>query len=200
MNQTGAEYDYSHSSMTQSPNQILDELLVLKCQDGDVEAFKTLVSRWHSRLRRHAWYLTQDWEAAEDIVQDAWVDIIRTIRRLKDPSLFRGWAYRIVGNKSTDWLRSKTRQRTLWSEMARQKQNDGKFISQKENKDQAQSKIQLGIKALSTISQQILSMKYMDHMSIQEISQALGIPVGTVKSRLHHAREQLKQVIQRNEL
>ena len=186
--------------MTQSPNQIFDELLVLKCQDGDIEAFKTLVSRWHSRLRRHAWYLTQDWEAAGDIVQDAWLDIIRSIRRLKDPSSFRNWAYRIVSNKATDWLRRKQRQRTLWTEMAHQKQNDSKSNSQKENAVSAQSIIQQGIKDLSTTSQQILSMKYMDHMSTQEISHALGIPEGTVKSRLHHAREQLKQIIQRNEL
>lgn len=200
MNQTGADYDYSHTSMTQSPNQILDELLVLKCQDGDVEAFKALVSRWHSRLRRHAWYLTQDWEAAGDIVQEAWLDIIRTIRRLKDPSSFRNWAYRIVGNKATDWVRRQQRQRTLWTEIAHQKKNDGDSTAQEKNKSRVQSMMQKDIKALSASSQQILSMKYMDHMSIQEISQALGIPVGTVKSRLHHAREQLKQVIQRNEL
>lgn len=196
----GTHYDYSHSSMTQSPTQIFDELLVLKCQDGDVEAFKTLVSRWHSRLRRHAWYLTQDWEAAGDIVQEAWLDIIRTIRRLKDPSSFRNWAYCIVGNKATDWVRRQQRQRTLWTEIAHQKKSDGDSTAQEENKSRVQSMMQKGIKALPTSSQQILSMKYMDHMSIQEISQALGIPVGTVKSRLHHAREQLKQVIQRNEL
>lgn len=200
MNQTGTDYDYSHSSMTRSPNQILDELLVLKCQDGDITAFKSLVSRWHNRLRRHAWYLTQDWEAAGDIVQDAWLDIIRTIRRLKDPSSFRNWAYRIVGNKATDWVRRKQRQRTLWTEIAHQKESAGDSTAQQENKSHVQSIIQQGIKALSTSSQQILSMKYMDHMSTQEISQALGIPVGTVKSRLHHAREQLKQVIQRSEL
>lgn len=200
MNQTGAQYDYSNSSMTQSPNQIFDELLVLKCQDGDAEAFKTLVSRWHSRLRRHAWYLTQDWEVAGDIVQDAWLDIIRTIRRLKDPSSFRNWAYRIVSNKATDWIRRKQHQRTLWKEMSHQKKNVGESTVQKENEVCVQSQIQQGIKALSTSSQQMLSMKYMDHMSTKEISQALGIPEGTVKSRLHHARNQLKQVIQRSEL
>lgn len=186
--------------MTQSPNHILDELLVLKCQDGDIEAFKVLVSRWHSRLRRHAWYLTQDWEAAGDIVQDAWLDIIRSIRRLKNPSSFRSWSYRIVGNKSTDWLRTKNRQRTLWTEIAHQKQNDAILNSQKEKTDSAQSIIQQGIKELPTTSQQIISMKYLDHMSTLEISHALGVPEGTVKSRLHHAREQLKQAIQRNEL
>ncbi|MCH9652961.1 MAG: RNA polymerase sigma factor [Planctomycetes bacterium] len=199
MNQTRTGYDYSNSSMTHSPNEIFDELLVLKCQDGDETAFKTLVSRWHSRLRRHAWYLTQDWEAAGDIVQDVWLDIVRSIRRLKDPASFRSWSYRIVRNKANDWLRSKQRQRTLWKEMASQKQNDDKLTPQKENTVHTQSVIQQGIKALSTSSQQILSMKYMDHMSTQDISQALGIPEGTVKSRLHHAREQLKQVIQRNE-
>jgi len=176
-------------------DHILDELLVLKCQDGDVEAFNTLVSRWHVRLRRHAWYLTDDWEAAGDVVQDAWLDITRAIRRLKDPASFRGWAYRIVGNKATDWLRRTTRQRAIASEVARQAENMGERTSRNEEENRSPSSVRQAIRGLPSGSQQILSMKYLDQMSIREIAEALDVPTGTVKSRLYHAREQLKHVL-----
>jgi len=182
--------------MTRSPDRILDELLVLKCQDGDAEAFKKLVSRWHGRLRRHAWYLTHDADATGDIVQDAWLDIVRTIRRLKEPASFRGWAYRIVGNKAADWVRTKKRHQALGRAVARKKKNVTACPSAVKSEN-VQSMVRRGLRTLPAVSQQILSMKYLDRMSAREIAETLDIPVGTVKSRLYHAREQFKQVLQR---
>ncbi|MBC8357086.1 MAG: RNA polymerase sigma factor [Planctomycetes bacterium] len=185
--------------MAKSPDRILDELLVLKCQGGDVEALRKLVARWHGRLRRHAWYLTQDQEATGDVVQDAWLDIIRTIHRLKEPSSFRGWAYRIVGNKAAGWIRCRKRQRAIYTEVAQQKRDVTNWTPD-ESDNSEQSPVREGIRMLPAISQQILSLKYIDHMSTREISDALDIPLGTVKSRLHHARERLRQILQRNDL
>ena len=167
--------------MARSPDRILDELLVLKCQDGDAEAFEKLVSRWHGRLRRHAWHLTQDSEATRDVVQDAWLDIIRTIRRLKEPASFRGWAYRIVGNKAADWVRRTKRQRVLCREVTQQRDRSvSECTSPNESENCVQSRVRRGIRILPAISQQILSMKYIDRMSTREIALALDIPVGTV--------------------
>src|SRR5512145_1583590 len=91
--------------MQRSPDDIQDELLVLRCQGGESEALHKLVSRWHPRLRRLAERRTADPEAAKDLVQDAWLAIVRGLRRLDDPSRFRVWAYRIVTNKCADWVR-----------------------------------------------------------------------------------------------
>ncbi len=186
--------------MAQSPDRILDELLVIKCQDGDVEALEKLVSRWHRRLRRHAWYLTHNPEATADIVLDAWLDIIRTIHRLKEPASFRGWAYKIVGNKAADWVRRKKRQRTLCREVADQNRTISERTSPDESQNSVQSLLRRDFRMLPAISQQILSMKSIDRMTTREIADALDIPVGTVKSRLHHARERLRQILQRNDL
>ncbi len=86
-------------------DRALDELLVLRCQDGDGGAMDELVRRWHGRLLRHAWHLTRREDAASDVTQDAWVGIVRGIRRLSDPAMFRVWAYRIVTHKCADWMR-----------------------------------------------------------------------------------------------
>ena len=78
--------------MGRTHEDIRDELLVLHCQAGDAEALKTLIVRWQPRLVRLAWRITADPEAARDIVQDAWLAIIRGLQRLDDPALFRSWA------------------------------------------------------------------------------------------------------------
>lgn len=180
--------------MARSPDRILDELLVLRCQGGDADAFEGLVRRWHGPLRRHAWHLTGDQEATRDIVQEAWLDIIRGVSRLREPASFRGWAYRIVGNKAADWVRRTQRLRELHEEAARQRPGvSGQEPSDEQN---AQIRVRRGIKLLPAIGQQILSMKYIDRLSTWEIAHALDIPQGTVKSRLHHAREQLRKILQ----
>lgn len=185
--------------MARSPDRILDELLVLRCQGGDSEAFGQLVARWDRRLRQHAWYSTGDPEATQDIVQNAWLAIIRSIRRLKEPAAFRGWAFRIVGNKAADWARRRSRQRTVLGEAARNKPAVLECRSPIEDERSIESSVRQAIKELTADSQQILSMKYMDRMSTREIAQALNIPTGTVKSRLHRARERLRQVLKRSE-
>ncbi|MHC4356893.1 MAG: RNA polymerase sigma factor, partial [Planctomycetota bacterium] len=91
--------------MDRSVEQLADEILVMDCQSGRVRAMEMLVSRWQERLWRYALRLVGDTEAAWDITQDSWLGIIRGISRLNDPARFRSWAYRIVTNKSRDWIK-----------------------------------------------------------------------------------------------
>ncbi len=88
-----------------SVEQIVDEILVMDCQSGRVKALEILVSRWQKRLWRYAFRLIGDSEAAWDITQESWLGIIRGISRLNDPARFRPWAYKIVTNKTHDWIR-----------------------------------------------------------------------------------------------
>ena len=83
-------------------DRLNDELLVLRCQEGDTEAFELLVGRWQGRLWRHAWRLTGDENAAWDALQEAWIGISRGLVRLADAVAFPAWAYRIVSNKCRD--------------------------------------------------------------------------------------------------
>ncbi len=184
--------------MTRTPDQILDELLVLNAQDGDSDALQQLVTRWNARLLRHAWHLTHDRDTAADSVQEAWVDIVRSIKRLADPTAFRAWAFRIVSNKATDALRRSTRQARLLEQAGSVSQNDAPdHESSRHEPIDRQALLRNSIRKLPADRRAILSMKYLDQMSINEIANAFGIPPGTVKSRLHHAREQLKQILER---
>lgn len=93
--------------MDRTHEDIHDELLVLQCQNGDADALKALVARYHPRLGRLAWRLTAERDAVRDIVQESWLAIVRGINRLDDPARFRAWAGRIVRNKCADWTRRK---------------------------------------------------------------------------------------------
>ena len=113
--------------MSRYSERIQDELLVLRCQEGDGAAFEDLVERWQERLWRHAWRLTGNEDAAWDVLQEAWMGIARGIRRLEDAAAFPAWAYRIVSNKCRDWIRRERRRREVheaYSENIDQEEDD----------------------------------------------------------------------------
>jgi len=160
----------------------------MDCQGGSVKALEILVSRWQKRLWRYAYNLTGDTEAAWDITQDSWLGIIKGLRKLHDPANFKAWAYRITTNKSIDWIR---------------KSKAEKQISIEELQDhQLEAKHDTGVKELleklNIRKQVVLSLYYFEQLSVPEISVALKIPKGTVKSRLHSARKELKELWQKD--
>ncbi|MCH8830656.1 MAG: RNA polymerase sigma factor [Planctomycetes bacterium] len=179
--------------MSKTPEQIYDELLVLKSQDGDHRAFAELVKRWQQRLWRHARQFSDNRDAAADILQEAWMDILRGLR---DPASFPKWAYRIVSNKCVDWLRRQKRRRNLVNNAQEELPNGMDELSQTTVEDDV-GRLRQGMRRLPADRRAMLSMFYVEEMLIAEIGAALAIPVGTVKSRLHYARNQLKTILER---
>ena len=85
--------------MKRTRREIADELCVLACQDGDSRAFDRLVKRWQKPLWLHARRVTGRDDLAWDALQEAWLAIVRGLRRLSDPGRFEAWAHGIVRNK-----------------------------------------------------------------------------------------------------
>ena len=167
--------------------RINDELLVIRAQEGDAEALQELVDRWQDRLWRLAWRLTDDEQAAWDVLQEAWIVISRQIRRLADPAAFPAWAYRITGNKSRDWIRRRQRVRRADEAYAQQwRETDA-------GGQRSFGDLREALADLSGRDRAILSLRYEDDFSTAEIAEILAIPPGTVKSRLHHARQRLRR-------
>lgn len=180
--------------MSRTHQDIQDELLVLQCQDGDREALETLVVRWQPRL---AWRLTAEREAAREIVQDSWLAIVRGLRRLDDPARFRTWAYRIVTNKCADWTRRRVAQRGVAKDLRDAAASDNRS-SATHSADEG-DRIRGALVRLPDEQRAILSLHYLDGMGVREIARVLGVPEGTVKSRMYHARNGLKQALERVE-
>lgn len=172
-----------------------DQWLVLRCQDGEQAALRELVERWDGRLRAHAWRLTRHREAARDTTQEAWLAIARGLRQLDDPAYFRAWAYRIVTHKCADWTRSKQRERRLLDGARKDNKTVNPPAAPSDSIDE-ESDIQRALWRLPLEQRAILSMRYLGELSVIEIAAALDIPLGTVKSRLHKARNELRLLLE----
>jgi len=167
---------------------ILDELLVMRTQNGDMKAFSLLVKRWQPAILRQAYRLTRNDEAALDVAQDTWQAIARGISRLKSPLAFKTWSFRIVSNKSANWIKDQQKQRSI------QDESEGQVSPTEE--ESSLENIELIRRALNELpvnSKTILSMFYVDNYSVKEIAHILSLSEGTVKSRLFYARKMLKE-------
>ncbi|MBE0537164.1 MAG: RNA polymerase sigma factor [Phycisphaerae bacterium] len=170
--------------------QLVDELLVLRSQGGDAAAMKALVERWQRPLWTHAYRLTDDAEAAWDVVQEAWVAIIRGLRRLEDAACFRTWAFRIVTHKAADAIGRKVRDRRLREAAAEKAADAVQGAAGGNEADDATRRI---VDRLGVRDRQVLTLHYLEGFSVAEIAGVLQIPEGTVKSRLFKARARLKE-------
>jgi RNA polymerase sigma-70 factor (ECF subfamily) len=168
--------------------QLVDEILVMDCQSGSVKAMEILVSRWQKRLWRYAYTVTGDAEAAWDITQESWLGIIKGMRKLHDPEGFKAWAYKITTNKSIDWIR---KNKAL-------KQISIGEIQDHQEKEKQDTGVEELLQKLDVKKRAVISLYYFEQLGVPEISAALKIPKGTVKSRLAKARKELKELYQKN--
>lgn len=172
--------------MRSQRQRIIDEILVMRCQEGSGDAFELLARRWQRRLWRHALRLTGRHEAAWDVMQETWIAILKGIRRLGDPATFAAWAFRIVRNKSADHWRSDGRQKRLAADLAERNARPEPAGARGDAVGRAMSR-------MTPEKRELLALRYGEDLGINEIARILGVPHGTVKSRLHHAREDLKR-------
>jgi len=177
-------------------NQSIDEKLVLAYKAGNKKALAALVKRWHKSFCDKAYGLVKDKDVAKDIAQDSWSTIINKIDTLKEPKQFKFWAFRVVCNKSTDWLRvqSKNQKRTVSFDI--DIKSDDKIYSENE---QLKLKLSKAINELPNSQKTVIKLFYIESYNLKQIGNLLDISVGTAKSRLFHAREKLKKELKNKE-
>jgi len=178
--------------MNRKSDHIFDELLVIKCQDKDQQAFALLWKRWQPRVLKWSFDFIKDSDLAVEIAQESWVSIYKSIGRLKDPALFRFWAYKIVQRRSADMIRKEQRKRASIQEVSRQPVESQEPVSLDEEEDQIGEMLQ-AIHQLPAEHQNILKLFYLEKVPIKALAKMLALPEGTVKSRLYYAREQLRK-------
>ncbi|MHC4217223.1 MAG: RNA polymerase sigma factor [Planctomycetota bacterium] len=183
--------------MARSREDILDEWLVFRIQEGDTEALRELVSRWNPKLWRHARRLIGETDAAADALQDAWLAIVRGLPRLRDPAVFRSWAYRIVSRRCADWIRRRQRDRAMNQGAPADPAEAPAPAGTPASASDDIAAVRQAIRELPADHRLVLSLHYLEGLSVREIACALDIPAGTVKSRLHHARNILRETLER---
>ena len=171
-----------------SPDQVFDELLVMRYQAGDQKALELLIKRWNPKIMRYAYRYIQDQQSSEDVAQEVWIAVIKGLNRLTDSSKFGSWLLGITHNKAIDWIKKNATPSSHLIARECSPMNvskaDPKILSMRH-----------AIKLLTLNQRNVLTLFYLEGHSIQEISEILNISVGTVKSRLFYARESLKQAL-----
>ncbi|MGD8485985.1 MAG: RNA polymerase sigma factor [Chloroflexota bacterium] len=170
----------------------MDERIVRRVQDGDQEAFRALVVASHARLTRVAQGVLRDPHAAEDAVQQALLDIWRDIRRLRDPSRFEGWSYKLL-------LRvcyAEARRRPRWvpddQVPPAAEPRVGDVCGIVVDRDQ----LSRGFAHLSPDHRAVIVLRYLMDLSPEQVAEALDIPRKTVYSRLGRAMDALRAALE----
>lgn len=177
--------------MERTPEQIFNELLIIRCQANDKVAQGLLWKRWHKKVLKWSYDFIKDQDLAYEIAQESWISILNGIGRLKDVSLFRFWAYRIVQRRAADWIKREQRQRASVEVVKREGEQ---FTSSQLEKNADPVDIMLGvIKNLPMAQQEMLRLFYLEKTPIKVLAKLYNKPEGTIKSRLFHARELLKR-------
>lgn len=171
----------------------LDALHVAAAVAGDGAGWAALVRRRGPRLYSHARRLSDSREAAQDIVQEAWVEILRSLKGLREPSAFLPWALRIVTRRAAGALRGQISRRRMSQDFAAE-QAIGPETGPADHG--AEPALARAIAALPKEQAATLALFYLEDMRVAEVAIALDIPPGTVKTRLMHARQNLRAILE----
>jgi RNA polymerase sigma-70 factor (ECF subfamily) len=177
--------------MSQEFKNVSTEYLVMLCREGNARAFETLISLWEKPLAARALHLTGNQDAVNDIVQDSFLAIVKDISKLDDPACFKSWAYKIISFKSIDWIRKQQRQRRVFDKGAEIDENKPSYDSNVINK----ILIKDILNQLKPEDRYLLTLRYLEGLSIKEIADRLRIRQGTIKSRLHKIRKHASSII-----
>lgn len=173
--------------------------IVRKVLGGDANAFETLVLEYEKNVYNIALRMTGNSEDAADMTQEAFIKAYNSLQSFRGDSKFSVWLYRIVSNVCLDFLRSKNRRPTVSLSV----EDDDGEDAQLDVADESQSpellldrkltreSVRRGLDSLPPDYRQILLLREIQGLSYDEISQALGLEVGTVKSRIFRARKRL---------
>lgn len=165
------------------------EILVLELQAGRRTALGELYQHFHVSMRKYAVLRVGDAMIAEDLVQNVWLQVAKRVMRLRDVSLFRSWLFKALRWEIIDWQRKATKEVPSLRSPETTVSNEG---------DEASYVLPLLAK-LAYEEREMVELYYLNDMSVREISLIVDVPMGTVKSRLYRAREQLKQHIKQTE-
>lgn len=179
-----------------------DREAVRRVQAGDTEAFEILVEKYKRKAFRLAFQVLRDQEEALDVAQEAFVRAFRALPRFKGDSAFYTWLFRITMNLALDRRRQRAaRARSLGAEDVPPEEWERTTASTDPGPAEVatgaerRERIARALGSLSEHHRSIIILSDIEGLAYREIADVLGIPMGTVMSRLHHARRRLREAL-----
>jgi len=178
--------------------------MVSQVKKGDQEAFEGIVDLFKDKIYRHCYRMVGNGHEAEDLAQETFLRAYRNISKYNSEYKFSTWIFRIATNLCIDRLRKKKPDYYLDAEvpgtdgatMYSQLQTDEPLPEQVVTENEQWNELQEEIMKLPEKYRTAIVLKYVEDLSLEEISQIMDIPVPTVKTRIHRGREALKKVFQ----
>lgn len=178
--------------LNETKDAVQFEWLALRCQTGDPEAFADLIAVMERPLLYYATSLTGNQDAALDVLQDVWLKVLHGIRNLKDSGSLKPWLYAITHGVAVDRFR-----RQYKRDKAEQSQLDDLLNVEEPTFDEQDAKaVHHALSRLGVKHREVLVLHFLQDLSIQEIANVVGCSEGTVKSRIHYAKRQMKQILE----
>jgi RNA polymerase sigma-70 factor (ECF subfamily) len=177
--------------MPDEVERLYERVLVLRCQTGDEAAFAELVDRYGPRLR---YFVRRMLDAGDpdDVLQDVWLDVFRGLPRLADVGAFPAWLYRLARDRV---LRHWRRRRPPLQPLV---EVDVPAPAQKEDfTAEDAGRIHTALAALAAEHREVIVLRFLEEMSYDDIARVVGSPVGTVRSRLHYAKQAIRRIIEK---
>jgi RNA polymerase sigma-70 factor, ECF subfamily len=173
---------------------ITDGELIQQLQKGSLDALGALYDRHQKMVFRTALVITGDADAAADLLQDVFLRLHRFASNVDHERPLEPWLYRMTANLSYTWVKRSRRWLRPLEEMAEWLVGGKRHMTHPTSPiDDDWQQVQNAVSALPLPQRVVVVLYYLNDLSLQEISEILEVPVGTIKSRLHYGRESLKK-------
>lgn len=178
-----------------------DAVLVLRCQEGDVEAFDEIVARYKDGIYNYIGRMISNRDEVDDLAQEVFVRAYAGLRSFRQDSNLRTWLYRIANNLCIDKYRRAGIEKKLIVPIEREDEQGAREIDLPDRtydpqvvceRAELQAQVQKALSRLPDKLRTTILLYDMEGLSYEEIAETLRVPVGTVKSRLFNARMQLR--------
>lgn len=168
---------------------MLDSALIQRAQTGERKAMVEILSKLETPLYRTAFYLMGNEQDALDATQEALLKVYRYLPSYKGEAMIYTWAQRIVTNVCMDMFRKRKKVVLMEEDAIREDRNAGREVE----KGAVISDLKQAIRRLPMPQQTAIILRYVQEYNYKEISEAMGLPLNTVKSHLFRGRKQLQK-------
>jgi len=179
-----------------------EEILIVRAKTGDIESFEELIQNHQQKAFNIAYRMLGNLEDANDVTQEAFLRVYRSIDKFKGNSSFSTWLYSIVNNVCIDFIRKHKKTKVIYIDDNQYQEGYQKEIPDRKNapedlleKKEIKERVHDAINQLNYDQRTIIILRDIQGFSYQEIAEILNISEGTVKSRISRGRNNLKEIL-----
>jgi RNA polymerase sigma-70 factor (ECF subfamily) len=175
---------------------LYQELLAIRAKRGDKEAFDEIVRTFERPMFYYVRRLVESDEDSWDVLQEIWVKAFRGLGSLRETKRFRVWLYTIAHRTVMSHYRAAYRSQAVLDEAFGPEATVEADATP--NPEDAE-RVHLALAQLDPDFRTVLTLRFLEHLSVDETAEIIGVPTGTVKSRLFHAKKALKKILSRED-